>query len=302
MCSQSLKLEEEQMPHIKTNDQLIDKVNDRILTEIPENLYVTPGTVPIPWFGDYDNSKACTISLNPSDKEFFSSGKLLTGDKQRFVNSIDDCSMLIQNCDDYFKNNPYITWFGSKDTLENKKEKIKDKRATNIEKILNIFKYSYYSENRFKYGTCVHLDIIQWATSPVWGGIPDDSAKEKLLAGDADFFKQLIEGKEKPFEVIFLNGKTVTSEFYKAFRDDGLYNGKIESISFSDPKSKWKSAVMTDKDMEYKAKICIPENSIFKFKLGESKVIGWTVPLAYVKKEHRETFLKILEKIKKNSI
>jgi hypothetical protein len=50
---------------------ITDKIiNDRIKRPINKNLCITPRTTPIIYFGNYDLARACTISLNPSEREF----------------------------------------------------------------------------------------------------------------------------------------------------------------------------------------------------------------------------------------
>jgi len=50
---------------------------ERIKRKIDPNMYITPQTTPIVYFGNYDKAISCTISLNPSDKEFINNSKKL---------------------------------------------------------------------------------------------------------------------------------------------------------------------------------------------------------------------------------
>ena len=94
---------------------------------------------------------------------------------------------VIQYCNEYFKRRPYQAWF--------------DK----YERLLQHFGLSYYN------GSTVHLDLVQWATTPFWNKI-NRGIKDKLLKTDVPFLKFLL---EKNFNYIFLNGITVVSEVCK---------------------------------------------------------------------------------------
>lgn len=175
---------------------LDEVILQRMSQSIPPNQSVTPRTTPIVFFGEYKKASACTISINPSHCEFYSRNKLiLKGNSKRFISreelrrndfdelSLDESEAAIDYCTQYFKNNPYKSWF--------------DK----YEKFLNAFDLSYYD------GSVVHLDLVQWATTPLWSSLQANT-KNALLQKDLPFMKQLL---EKNFDKIFLNGITVVS-------------------------------------------------------------------------------------------
>jgi predicted Ser/Thr protein kinase len=57
---------------------------ERIRKPIENNMCITKGSTPVIYFGDYDSAKACTISLNPSNREFLdTNGEILTGNAER---------------------------------------------------------------------------------------------------------------------------------------------------------------------------------------------------------------------------
>lgn len=166
----------------------------RMSQSIPPDQSVTPGTTPIVFFGDYKKASACTISINPSHCEFHGKNKIiLKGDGKRFISreelgrcdtdelSTDESKAALDYCTQYFKRNPYRRWF--------------DK----YEKFLNVFDLSYYD------GSVVHLDLVQWSTTPIWRELKE-STRQGLLKRDLLFTKQLL---EKHFDKIFLNGRTV---------------------------------------------------------------------------------------------
>ncbi len=174
-----------------------DQIIARVQQKIPDAMCVTTKTTPIVYFGQYEEAKACTISLNPSDREFNDNkGNTLIGNRERLCSraklkvddnqplSREEAIQVLSNCRTYFSRNPYRLWF--------------DK----YEKFLNCFDYSYYD------GSCVHLDLIQWATTPFWGTLSNE-IKKNLLTQDLPFLKGLL---EKDFEYVFLNGSTVVNE------------------------------------------------------------------------------------------
>jgi hypothetical protein len=172
----------------------------RIRREIPPDLCVIKETTPIVYFGNYTTATACTISLNPSSREFLdNSGSLLTGRMSRLcsrrelcrrdtdVLSVADSVSVIHACDVYFQNRPYRAWFNK------------------VERFLKHYSYSYFN------GSCVHLDLVQWATNPIWRYL-SQSVKSELLEQDLSFLIHLL---SKDFQHIFLNGETVVTELSK---------------------------------------------------------------------------------------
>jgi hypothetical protein len=185
-------------------------VIERIKRKIESGMCITPRSTPVIWFGDYDHAKACTISLNPSDIEFYKHPRnqedyskpenLLTGRHERLCSRMtltkDDgeeltganADMVKKQCTKYFETNPHKRWFNPFDVF-----------------IKRFGAYSYYDN------TCVHLDLVQWATTPKWSEVPD-ALKQKHLDNDLPVLKHLL---KKNFEVMFLNGQTVVENIEK---------------------------------------------------------------------------------------
>jgi len=69
-------------------------------------------------------------------------------------------SQVLSDCREYFSKdgNPYWTWFGPLDKLLS--------QATGMS---------------YRDGTACHLDLVQWATDPVWDKINDPSVRQALL-------------------------------------------------------------------------------------------------------------------------
>lgn len=60
-------------------------VVSRAIKPIQQNFSITSRTTPVVYFGEYDKAKSCTISINPSDREFCDiHGKLLEGNRERY--------------------------------------------------------------------------------------------------------------------------------------------------------------------------------------------------------------------------
>lgn len=194
---------------------------ERIKKPIPIDLSVSPKTTPVVYFGSYSKAKACTISLNPSDREFYDpKGELLVGNEARLcsrkmfekndddVLSDDEATKVLNFCDNYFMIKPYKIWFAK------------------YEEFLNVFGLSYYQES------VVHLDLVQWATNPFWSGL-DNKTKSVLLQNDLPFLEKLL---TKKFEYIFLNGRTVLENVQKHLgvslhvNDKVLMNGAVHTL------------------------------------------------------------------------
>jgi hypothetical protein len=175
---------------------------ERIKRKLEPNLYITPQTTPIIYFGNYDMAKSCTISLNPSDKEFIDNSNVLLdlNNRQRLCSrkrlrkndcdelTNEEANIVLNYCDNYFNLKPYKLWFNPLDFF-----------------IQNFGNYSYYNN------TCVHLDLVQWATTPKWNDVPQN-IRQKHLETDLPVLKYLL---NKNFEVMFLNGKTVVENVSK---------------------------------------------------------------------------------------
>jgi hypothetical protein len=165
----------------------------------PENLPVVSGSTPVVSFGNPVKSVAVTLGINPSYEEFQDSDKkLLSTDIKRLVDheslggdfraglSVEQAEQVIHGCHQYFSRNPY-DWF------------------TEFERValapLNF---------RYTNGSAAHLDIIQWATDPVWSKITDKEDCQSLLDADADFLRFQLSAY--PFKYVLMNGKTVIEQ------------------------------------------------------------------------------------------
>lgn len=162
-------------------------------------------STPVVAFGEFSAAKVATLGLNPSRLEFQStSGELLTGDQRRLstkvslgVASLSDATdeqvaIVVDECKTYFQGKPYKQWFNQ------------------LDRVLNIATGTSYYD-----GTACHLDLVQWATDPVWGQIKSQATREKLLAADRVFLRAQLEHEH--IEVVLANGIGVKNALSKAF-------------------------------------------------------------------------------------
>ena len=176
-----------------------DYVEARLRRPPPDGCNVIPGSTPVVGFGDPRNAKVATIGLNPNRLEFLDpEASLLREDDQRLETLLSvgantlanvDAQVLarvFEGCNWYFERRPYRRWF---DVLE---------------RVLNGIGVSYYR------GTACHLTLVQWATNPTWGLLPESSRVE-LLRADAPFLRQRIASER--IELVLLNGRGVVAAF-----------------------------------------------------------------------------------------
>lgn len=119
-----------------------------------------PLATPVIAFGDPRTARVATIGINPSAREFVENGRLLAGSARRLatlpslgaerLDELTDAQAeeVLQECASYFSRNPYRQWFDQLDGL-----------------IGVACDASYYA------GSACHLDLVPWATDPVWGRV-----------------------------------------------------------------------------------------------------------------------------------
>jgi hypothetical protein len=200
-------------------------------TALPD-LPIVNGSTPVVAFGDFTRASVATLGLNPSRQEFLDpSGNILDGPARRFetlgslgVESLRDASSatlvkVIDSCGGYFDRgrNPYMRWFAQ------------------LERILRPLNVSYIDR------TACHLDLVQWATDPVWAGL-SDSARSRLLADDVPFLLSQLGSHH--IRLLLLNGRRVIDELAAATgfvpkladrlqwgtREAGVFTGWIHDI------------------------------------------------------------------------
>lgn len=196
---------------------------ERIMRPVPLDAHVVPVSFPITSFGDPGKARVATLSINPSVIEFTKSNKshtVLPEGEKRFIDretlglgefdvpNEDQARRILEGNHRYFLVNPYSTWF---DWLD---------------------KYVLVQVGTsFKSGTAVHLDLVQWATDPVWSRIKSKDVRERLVADDLGFLERLLELSS--FEYLFLNGRTV----YETIMKTNLFNIEAEDKVFVEGKA-----------------------------------------------------------------
>jgi len=147
--------------------------------EVGDLDFVVKRSLPIPYFGDvmaYAASplKVLTAALNPSDKEF-------PADKPRFdiARGLRGADELEAELNNYFRFNPYRTWFRS------------------FEPVLNGLGASYGGKmagGEYQYHhTALHLDMCSpVATSPTWSRLTDNQ-RGKLTETGRQTFERLVD-------------------------------------------------------------------------------------------------------------
>lgn len=139
-----------------------------------------PGSTPVIAFGDPSRAEVASLGINPSKRESVEAGALLSGDQRRLATleslgadhltslSEEQVREVVGDCARYFQRNPYRRWFDPLDRL-----------------LRHGLETSYYDDS------ACHLDLVYWATDPVWRQISDHSARELLDDGVPHLREQL---------------------------------------------------------------------------------------------------------------
>lgn len=177
----------------------------RIRRTVPAGASVVPGSTPVVAFGNVGTAWVATLGLNPSKIEFLdAAGKLLEGEDQRLetlkslgvtdLSSAPDAAVnqVLAGCNAYFAHRPY-SWF--------------DK----LERVLGHVGASYHD------GSACHLDLVQWATDPVWRNL-NHEIRDALLDADIPFLQQQL--SHECIQVLLLNGMGIVRACRKRLQID----------------------------------------------------------------------------------
>lgn len=160
---------------------------------------MVPGSTPVVAFGDPARAEVATLGINPSVDEFVERGRFLTGDRRRLatMESLDaerldrltdeQVATVVADCAAYFHRRPYRRWFDPLDELL---------RAG--------AEAGYYD------GSACHLDLVQWATDPVWGRIPDRSLQRALFEDGVPHLRAQL--ARENVRLVLLNGRQVIDQ------------------------------------------------------------------------------------------
>lgn len=181
-------------------------VVDRVTQPVPEGSSVIPGSTPVVWFGSVATAQVATLGLNPSRAEFTKvagagKGQWLTGEDRRLatyeslgVRSLisaarDQVEQIVAECNGYFQKNPYWAWFKPLETL-----------------VSEALGASYLD------GSACHLDLVQWATDPVWRKLPGP-VRADLIEADREFLRHQL--MHEQVRLVLLNGSAVVDQIKK---------------------------------------------------------------------------------------
>jgi hypothetical protein len=160
---------------------------------LPSECHVVEGSTPVVAFGDPSVAEVATLGINPSKAEFLEKGIMLSGNHRRLATleslgapstdalTRDQIAQVELECAQYFHRNPYRTWFDRLDRI-----------------LARGLAVSYYDD------TACHLDIVQWATDPIWGSIPDPQARQRLLDEGAPHLRRQLESEN--VRIVIVNG------------------------------------------------------------------------------------------------
>ncbi|MDR0837330.1 MAG: hypothetical protein LBM94_03825 [Propionibacteriaceae bacterium] len=177
-------------------------VIERVTERPPTALGVVAGSTPVVAFGDMFKATVATLGLNSSKGEFLNrDGSWLSEGERRLATlkslsategvplTQTQASQVVEECVTYFQadHNPYWLWF----------------------KPLNVLLEDAETQTSYSAGTACHLDLVQWATDPVWSGL-GRSIQEQLIRQDKNFLvSQLRNGH---IRTVLLNGKAVVDQ------------------------------------------------------------------------------------------
>lgn len=188
-------------------------------------------TPPVLWFGELfspnsgfaktdftekrsDKEIILTVGANPSWREFHDkqgSWTLLTGSKQRLPLLPNTNGVLMQGFNDYFKINPFVSWFG---------------RASRVEAFLNGMGASYYGGYKYQ---AIHIDLFPFSTCKNYTSILPIVDKELMKTGWAPAIFRDIVDFIKPARIVVF-GKSN----YEALRQN-IYPPFLASLSIPCP-------------------------------------------------------------------
>ncbi len=180
---------------------------DMVRRAAPGELIV-PRSTPVVAFGDPRTATVATLGINPSLWEYYGQDKAVPGGKYFLtrnlrrlptldvlgLDSMRDATSqqvraVVEGCAAYFERNPYWRWFRV------------------LQRLLaasTVGRYSYLNK-----GAC-HLDLVQWATDPIWGDLTP-AVKTELLEEGVPHLRRQLEHHQS-IQVVLLNGITAIQQ------------------------------------------------------------------------------------------
>jgi len=207
----------------ETSDELYPEwVVQRLMSHAPLGAegIVTSNAIPVIGSGNILGARVATLSVNPSDAEyrhFNRSGKPLGPSRlpviaQPFVDwpgddiarrdamTVETGRMLVDWFRGYFERGNYSSWF---------------KQFPEPAFAATLPEFSYRS------GSLCHLDVTQWATSPVWSKAVKQhpAACDLLLRADAGYLMRTLRGTS--VRLVYVDGRAALDAVNTALRDAG---------------------------------------------------------------------------------
>ncbi len=184
----------------------------------PEFSCVIAGSTPVIAFGNPEKAWAASLGINPSRREFVDDdGTLLGGGRRRLatLRSLGAASLealtdeqvatVAADCAAYFRRRPYRLWFDPLDQL------------------LRAGIGASYSD-----GTACHLDLVQWATDPVWALIDGKSIRQALIEDGLPHLRAQLAANPQ-ISVVLCNGRQVIDQVIRAGLADLRLAGLLRS-------------------------------------------------------------------------
>jgi len=226
-----------------------ERVVERAMAPYPDIVELVPQSTPVVSFGYPNKAIVATLGINPSSNEF-----------------------------QIGKGNKNLLALGSKRLVDTQVLGLEAPKQLNKQQAIEVIKgcYSYFSPEgkplkwfdplqlhvldpigaSYSSGTACHLDLVQWATDPVWQNKKmGKNSKKLLLQNDKEFLKFQLSNYD--FQYIFLNGSTVISQVKKL----GIV--KLEPVG------------------EVRFNRSGTMSQILKGSLGSKTIIGWGLNVGY---------------------
>lgn len=178
-------------------------LDERIRAHVPPEGCVVPGSTPVVAFGNARQATVATLGLNPSRVEFLDRERLELPEHRRRLETYrslgvhdlctapgDIVARVLAGCDGYFQRNPYWQWFRP------------------LEELLRGLDASYID------ASACHLDLVQWATDPIWRELTPPT-RRALITADAAFLRQQL--TQERITMLLLNGRGVIDTFSAAY-------------------------------------------------------------------------------------
>ena len=164
-------------------------IEDRIRRPPPTECCVLPNTPPIVSFGNAHTARIATLGLNPSYIEF-EDGYVAAGYGDLLFAPDSTIREILHDQYEYFQRKEY-RWFKPLETILNE------------------------SHASYKDGSAASLDLVQWATKPVWSKL-SVIVKRKLLSQDVPFLAQQLQNEN--FHTLLVNGSGVSKALQSHFQ------------------------------------------------------------------------------------